>query len=202
MVEASLLETGVSWMSVFIAGYVATGRVPKKLGSAMAMTAPYELFKSHDGHVFIAAGNDRLFSRVCQGLGCPDMAFEPMFATNPARVANRSALRARISDATGTRKTAEIVAALRRAGAPCSELNDVSQMLAHEQVEAVEIVAPMPIADGPEHKVVALPLKANGKRSTAMRPSPALGEDTDRVLAQVGYDKTAIMALRALGVVG
>jgi crotonobetainyl-CoA:carnitine CoA-transferase CaiB-like acyl-CoA transferase len=202
MVEASLLETGVSWMSVFIAGYVATGRVPKKLGSAMAMTAPYELFKSHDGHVFIAAGNDRLFSRVCQGLGCPDMAFEPMFATNPARVANRSALRARISDATGTRTTAEIVAALRRVGAPCSELNDVSQMLAHEQVEAVEIVAPMPIADGPEHKVVALPLKANGKRSTAMRPSPALGEDTDRVLAQVGYDKTAIMALRALGVVG
>jgi crotonobetainyl-CoA:carnitine CoA-transferase CaiB-like acyl-CoA transferase len=201
MVEASLLETGVSWMSVFIAGYVATGRVPKKLGSAMAMTAPYELFESHDGHVFIAAGNDRLFSRVCQGLGCPDMAAEPMFATNPARVTNRLALRARIAAATGTRTTAAIVAALRQAGAPCSELNDVSQMLAHEQVEAVEIVAPMPLADGSDHKVVALPLKANGKRSTSLRPPPALGEDTDRVLARVGYDQAAILALRAQGVV-
>ncbi len=201
-VEASLLETGVTWMSVFIASYLATATLPKRLGSAMSMTAPYELFASADGHVFIAAGNDGLFERVCAGLGCPHLAADSRFRTNPLRVGNRAALHGVLSEVTLTLPTAEIVARLRRAGAPCSEMNDVSQMLAHEQVQASGIIADLPVEGAPGHKVVALPLKADGRRSGAMRAPPLLGEDTQAVLAGLGLSEDEIAGLRAAGAVG
>lgn len=202
IVEASLMETGITWMTVFVAGFLATGRMPKKLGSAMAMTAPYELFRSADGHVFIAAGNDGLFARVCSGLGTPGLAGDPLFRTNPDRVANREALRAAIEAVTSTLPTAVIVARLREAGAPCSELNDVSQMLGHDQVRAADIIVALPIENAPDHKVVALPLKAGGKRSRMMKAPPGLGADTASLLTDLGYAAGEIDRLRRAGIIG
>lgn len=202
MVEASLLDTGVSWMTVFVAGFLATKRLPQKLGSAVAMTAPYELFRSGDGQVFIAAGNDNLFRRVCDGLGDPALAQDARFATNALRVQNRPELRQAIEALTAGRPTVAICAALRRAGAPCSELNDVSQMMAHDQVAAAGMIADLPVENGPLHKVVATPLKADGRRSDALGAPPALGADTDQVLAAVGYGDTDIAALRHQGAIG
>ncbi len=201
-VEASLLDTGVNWMTVFVASYLATGTLPRKLGSAMAMTAPYELFHSADGHVFIAAGNDGLFRRVCEGLGDAALAQDARFLTNPLRVANREALRAAITALTSALPTKEIVARLRRAGAPCSEMHDVSQMLANEQVEASGMIAGMPIENAPDHKVVALPLRLDGKRSEAMRAPPGLGADTAAILAGLGITAEQEARLRASGIIG
>lgn len=201
MVEASLLDTGVSWMTVLVAGFLATGRVPKKLGSAVSMTAPYELYRSADGHVFIAAGNDNLFRRVCAGLGNPALAEDARFITNALRVENRSALRDAIEALSSDKPTVDIVAALRRVGAPCSELHDVSQMLAHEQVAASGMIVDLPLENGPQHKVVAMPLKAGGHRSAALVPPPALGADTDQVLAAAGFAAGDIAALRRQGAI-
>lgn len=202
LVEASLLDTGVSWMTVFVASYLATQRLPKKLGSAMAMTAPYELFRAADGYVFIAAGNDRLFGCVCDGLDAPELAQDERFGTNPGRVANRVELHGEIEMRTRKRPAAEIVASLRRLGAPCSELNDVSQMLSNEQVAASRIVENLPIAGVPHHKVVALPIKMAGGRSAAMNPPPSLGADTDAVLAELKLSPDEIGCLRNKNIVG
>jgi len=196
-VEASLLDTGVGWMSVFVSNFVASGVIPKKLGSAMAMTAPYELFPAADGMVFIAAGNDRLFARVCEGLGAPALSSDPRFITNPDRVRNRADLRAELSALVCTKPAAEIIAVLRAVGAPCSELNSVADMLEHEQVAAVEIVRPLPVADHTDHRVVALPVKIDGQRGARFDQPPELGADTGAVLAALGYDLQQIAALRA-----
>ncbi|MFG1374294.1 CoA transferase [Xanthobacter oligotrophicus] len=201
LVEASLMDTGINWMAVFIASFRATGNLPRKLGSAMAMTAPYELFPAADGHVFIAAGNDGLFARVCTGLGAPDLACDPRFATNPKRVENRVALRESLGAYTRARPAAEIVAGLRRAGAPCSELNTVADVLDHPQVRAAGIIASLPVAQAPDHQVVALPFKAGGRRSARYSPPPALGADTARVLSDLGYGAADVAAWRAAGIV-
>ena len=201
-VEASLMDTGINWMTVFVAGYLATGRLPAKLGSAMAMTAPYELFASADGHVFIAAGNDRLFGKVCAGLGCAGLAEDPRFVTNPLRVANRAALKAALEAVTASQSTTDIVAALRAAGAPCSEMNDVADMLGHAQVAAAGMIRDLPVDGAPQHRVVALPLKADGRRSGADAPPPALGAATHDVLAGLGYGAAEIRRLREQGVAG
>jgi crotonobetainyl-CoA:carnitine CoA-transferase CaiB-like acyl-CoA transferase len=201
-VEASLLDTGVNWMTVFVANYLATGKLPRKLGSAIAMTAPYELFHSADGHVFIAAGNDGLFRRVCEGLGDAALALDPRFLTNPLRVANREALHAAITTRTSVLPASEIVARLRRAGAPCSEMHDVSQMLGNEQIEASGMIAAMPIENAPDHKVVALPLKLDGKRGGAITPPPGLGADTAEILAGLGIEAEQVARLRESGIIG
>lgn len=82
-VGASLLETGLAWMAVPIANYLATGRLPRKMGSGMAMMVPYELYDTADGQVFIAAANDRLFARICDALRCPELARDPRLPTIP-----------------------------------------------------------------------------------------------------------------------
>lgn len=200
-VEASLLDTGVGWMSVFVSNYGASGELPKKLGSAMAMTAPYELFPASDGTVFIAAGNDRLFARVCQGLGAPALSADPRFRTNPDRVRNRVELHAEISALVRSKPVTKVVSLLRAAGAPCSELNSVADMLAHEQVEAAEIVRPLPVLNHPDHRVVALPVKIGGVRGSQFRQAPELGADTNTVLGDLGYDDHQLAAFRAAGAI-
>ena len=201
MVEASLLDTGLTWMSIVIAGYLATKQLPKKLGSAIAMTAPYELFRCADAHVFVAAGNNGLFARVCKALGRPELIEDPRFSSNSARVNHREELHATIEATTVRWQAAELLRALRENGAPCSELNNVAQALDEEQVKASEILFDLPTPAVPDLRVVALPIKAKGRRSDRKSPPPSLGADTEAVLSAIGYDERRIAMLRASGAI-
>jgi len=200
-VRASLLDTGLSWMTVFIAGYFATGNLPKKMGSAMAMTAPYELFRTQDGNIFIAAGNDRLFIKICDALGCAHLYQDPRFEINSRRVENRYELHDLMAEYTQRFSTAELVKTLRAVGAPCSELNDISQTLSHEQVAATGMIIDLPIEGIEQHKAVSVPLVAGGKRSEARNAPPALGAHTDQVLQAQGYTADEIADLRERAVI-
>jgi formyl-CoA transferase/CoA:oxalate CoA-transferase len=195
-VHASLLETGLSWMTVSVANYLATGKLPRKMGSAMAMMAPYELFDTADGKVFIAAANDRLFARVCGALGKPELAVDARFVGMSQRIANREALHTALEARTRLRSTAANVAALRSAGAPCSEMHDVAQVLAHEQIRAVGMLTDLPIAGAPEHKAMGLPINSQGRRGRTGQSPPALGVHTDEVLGALGLSAQELAELR------
>ena len=200
-VRANLLDTGLSWMTVFVASYLASGKLPSKMGSAMTMTAPYELFKTADGNVFVAAGNDRLFARVCGALGCEALASDERFATNSRRVAERTLLHELLERRTMAMTTASAIDTLRKVGAPCSELNNLAQVLSHEQVAATGMIAELPVDGAPQHKVVAIPITANGRRSSARAAPPVLGANTDQVLDDHGYSSEEIAQLREQAVV-
>jgi crotonobetainyl-CoA:carnitine CoA-transferase CaiB-like acyl-CoA transferase len=202
LVETSLMETGVNWMTVFAAGYFATGNVPKRMGSAMSITAPYELFPTKDGHVFIAAGNDRLFRLVCGGLGKPELADDKRFTTNPDRVQNRPALHEAIAKLTATQTAADVVAKLRKVGAPCSELNNIADVMANEQVQASGIVTPLPLDIAPDHRVLGLPMRIDGSRGVTPTPPPAMGANTEEILNELGYSPADLAKLRGNGAVG
>jgi crotonobetainyl-CoA:carnitine CoA-transferase CaiB-like acyl-CoA transferase len=201
-VEASLLATGMSWMTVMVASYLASGQLPRRMGTAMSIAAPYELFRTVDGSVFIAAGNDRLFAKVCEALDCTELAADPRFSANSDRVSNRAALHLALEARTSTRKADDCIKALRAVGAPCSEVHNVAQAIAHEQVQAAGMILDIPLPGAPQHKGVALPLSTQGKRSSAATPPPALGADTDAVLGTLGIDASDILRLRAAGVIG
>ena len=175
--------------------------MPKKLGSAIAMTAPYELFRCADAHIFVAAGNNGLFARVCKALGRPELIEDLRFANNTARVNHREELHAAIEATTIGWRAVELVRVLREYGAPCSELNNVAQALEEEQVRASEILFDLPTPGAPELRVVALPIKAKGKRSDRKAPPPGLGVDTEAVLTAIGYDESRIATLRAAGAI-
>ncbi len=186
-VNASLLETAMSWMTIFVASYFATGKLPRKLGSGVSMTAPYELFRTRDGYAFIAAANDRLFAKVCDALGAAGVRADPRFATNLDRTTHRQALHRALEESTLRLSTAEVIAKLRAVGAPCSEMNDVGQAVAHPQVQGLGMVAPLPRADMPQLKAVPLPLRADGERIGRLTPPPHLGRDTSAILTALGY---------------
>lgn len=195
-VQVSLLETSLSWMNALITAYAISGRPPARLGTQLANAAPYELFRSADGHVLIAAPNDRLFSSVCAVLGCSELTHDQRFAVNAVRLANRAALHTLIEEKTSRLPSVGLVDSLRAAGVPCGEMNSLERALRHPQVQAVGM-------QGDWHEpaslppLVELPLRMDGARSQARKAPPALGADTIDVLRESGFADEEIAQLRA-----
>jgi crotonobetainyl-CoA:carnitine CoA-transferase CaiB-like acyl-CoA transferase len=173
VVETSLYETALSFMTIPIANSMASGRVPGKSGSETPMLAPYRSYQALDRPVIIAAGNDNLFRRLAEVLGHPEWPSDPRFVVNKDRVANRVTLNEAIEEVVGTRPAAHWVAALERVGVPCSLVQDVGEVLAHPQTEALGILRSTP--DG-AMQLMGIPLRFDGERPDIKSAAPKLGE--------------------------
>jgi len=160
-VDTSLFETGLSWMTVPIGNAVASGKEPGKSGSETPMLAPYRAYMAQDRHIIIAAGNNNLFRRLAETLGHPEWSKDPRYAANSERVANREALNAMIEAVVRTRPSAHWMEALDAVGVPCAPVHQVSEVLAHPQTEALEMI----LSSGDPHLgLVATPLRFDGTR--------------------------------------
>lgn len=201
LVETSLYETAVNWIAYHVAGYLGTGEVPRPLGSALGMIAPYQAFPTRDGWIMIAAGNDRLFAALCGAVGTPELAEDPRFRTNPDRVAHREELAAAIAGRLVDGGTADWLDRLDRAGVPAAPVQDVAQVAAHPQTEALGILTPLQHATIPDLRLVAPPLSVDGERVRLRQAAPALGEHSAEVLAEVGYSAEEIERLLAAGII-
>lgn len=199
-VDTSLLETGMAWMTNPIANYSASGKLPRRMGSATAMLAPYEVFETADAHVFIGCGADRMFQKLAAALDAPGMAQDPRFARNADRVANRDALHEAIAAVTRARTTQAVVDTLRAAGVPVSAVNDLSRLQQDAQVQALALHQPLPTGEK-ELTAVGTPIRIDGQRSFAPHLSARVGEDTRAVLAAAGLAPEEISALAAAGAV-
>lgn len=200
-VQASLLETSLSWMNALIVAQAISGKMPQRMGTALANAAPYELFRVSDGHMMVAAPNDRLFALVCDALGLAGLAGDSRFTTNALRLANRAELHRLLEQATAKQTAGALVAALRERGVPCGEMNGFEQALTHPQVQAVGMTGPWHDGAGLP-PLVETPLRMNGQRSDARNAPPALGQDTHAVLLEAGWTEAEIAALRKGGVLG
>jgi crotonobetainyl-CoA:carnitine CoA-transferase CaiB-like acyl-CoA transferase len=200
-IDTSLLETGVAWMTNPIANYSASGKLPRRMGSATAMLAPYEVFETADAHVFIGCGADRMFQKLAAALGSTELAQDPRFARNADRVAHRDALHAAIAVLTRARSTQAVVDLLRAAGVPVSAVNDLSGLLQDAQVEALALHQAMPTESGAQLRAVGTPIRFDGERSFNPHLSHRVGQDTQAVLAAAGLGADEIAALAAKGAV-
>lgn len=202
-VDTSLLETGVAWMTNPIANYAASGQLPRRMGSATAMLAPYEVFETSDAHVFIGCGADRMFQKLAAALALPALGQDPRFVRNADRVLHRDALHAAIEAFTRTRSAAQVVERLRAAGVPVSAVNDLSTLLADEQVQSLGLHRSLP-ADTPSGQpltAVGTPIRIDGERFFDAHLSRSVGEDTRAVLQQAGLSHDEIASLALTGAV-
>lgn len=201
-IDLSLFETALWWLSYHLVGYFGSGVVPGHHGTGAAFIAPYEVLETAEGGLMVAAGNDGLYRALCEVLGCPELAADPRFVTNAERVAHRAELRALLEARLAARPAAEWEELLSARSVPASRIRTLDESAADPQAEAL---AMFPAVAHPliEHlRLVGSPLRADGTRPEPRSAPPLLGQHTDEVLAELGYDGAAVSALRAGGVVG
>lgn len=201
LVDLSLYETAVNWLPYQIAGTLGSGHVPRAMGTALGIIAPYQAFEASDGWVMLAAGNDRQFAALCEALGRPELADDPRFLANPNRVANRDALSAIIAERFRAEPAATWLERLAGVGVPAAPVQDVGQVVAAEQTAALGLLQPLPHPTIDDLRLVGLPISVGGERVPHRSTPPMLGENSAEILAEAGYADDEIDELRAAGVI-
>jgi crotonobetainyl-CoA:carnitine CoA-transferase CaiB-like acyl-CoA transferase len=180
IVDTSLYETALAWMSLPLSAYLADGELPARHGSGVAMIVPYQAFAAADGDIMVAAGNDNLFRRLGAAIGRPELAADPRFRSNADRVAHRAELVDILAAHFATAPVAAWAAKLDAAGIPNGPIQTIEQVVADAQTQALGMIQRHPES---ALALVGLPLSFDGKRPPFERAAPALGADTEAVFA-------------------
>lgn len=197
-IDLALLDVVVSTLANMNSNYLISGNVPKRMGNAHANLVPYQVFQTADGHIILAAGNDDQFRNLCRGSGCPGLADDPKYSTNPNRIRNRSELIPIIEKLMLQRRSHEWLTLLEKAKVACGPINNIAQALSNEQVLHREMVIDMPHPLADDLRQVGNPIKFS-KTPVKYRAPPTLGQHTAEVLRGLGLDETALENLSASG---
>lgn len=192
-IDIALADTQVSWLVNQGLNYLTSGKAPPRTGNQHPNIVPYQVFAVSDGHVIVAVGNDAQFKRFCEVIGQPELADDPRFATNEARLAHRDTLIPVLEQALAVRTKADIVAAMEAAKVPGGGINTLPEVFDSEQVKAREmkITMPHPLAGSGHVDLIGNPLKFSRTPVTYRRPPPICGEHTDEVLADLAQKSDA-----------
>jgi len=179
VVDASLFETALGWLTGHIAGFKFTGDLPSRERTGSRRLVPFQGFQTKNGTVIIAAGNDRLFAKLVAALGHPEWATEARFAKNAQRRANREELVMEMERVLTTRTKGEWIDILEEAGVPCAPIQDLREMLDEPQTEAMGLLQHVP---GLDLDLMSLPVSFDGRRPPVRRRAPTLGEHTKDIV--------------------
>ena len=200
--DLALLDSQIALLAYQNTNYFSTGTPPRRIGNLHPNIVPYQPFKTSDGDVIVACGNDNLYRKLCDMLGRPDLATDPRFATNGKRVENRTEMTRVLQEIFSTKTTKEWVAALEAAGVANGPINNLAQVFEEPQVKArgVKIELDHPVAG--KIPLVASPMRFSGTPIEYRNAPPVLGQHTDEVLGKVlGKSEAEIAKLKSDGIV-
>jgi formyl-CoA transferase len=189
-IDTSLFEGALALSIWETAELWGSGQVPQPLGSAHRLLAPYQALRTADGHLTVGANNQRLWERLCEVIGRPELPADPRFATNADRLARRDELAAELERTFAARSTDEWVDALIEAGVPCGPIHDYRQVFEDPHTQARE----MEVRVG-STRMLGIPVKLSDTPGAVRRAAPELGEHTAEVLREAGFSDAEIAAL-------
>lgn len=181
-IDIALVDAQIAWLINEGVNYLTSGQVPLRRGNAHPNIVPYDVYSTSDGHVILAVGNDSQFRRFAGFIGQPDLADDPRFATNPARLEHRVALDALLRPALSAYTSASVIAGLEALSVPVGPVQRLDQVFASGQVAARDMQISMAGAHG-DVGLIGNPLKLSGTPVTYRHAPPVFGEHTDRVKA-------------------
>jgi crotonobetainyl-CoA:carnitine CoA-transferase CaiB-like acyl-CoA transferase len=200
--DLALLDTQIAFLANQAMNYLATGEVPGRIGNAHPNIVPYQTFKTADGDIILACGNDNLFNKFCEVAGCQHLATDERFATNGKRVENRAVLTPLLAEVFAKRTTRDWVETLEAAGVPNGPINNLKQVFEEPQVIARGVKIELEHPSAGRVPLVASPMRFSATPLEYKRAPPTLGQDTDEILRDIlGMDAPAIAKLRQTKIV-
>ena len=200
-IDTSLLEAGIA-LSVWEATeYFAGSGIPRPVGSAHRLSAPYQAIRCADGFIVIGAANDRLFRRLCELLDHPEWIADPEFRDDTARVRHRDRLVSLIERETTGRSRHHWLTVLEANDIPCGPINTYEDTFRDEHVRSRQMVVETDHPTLGRIPTLGSPLKMSGTPATPGRRGPLLGEHTSEVLREAGYTDEELNGLRAAGAI-
>jgi crotonobetainyl-CoA:carnitine CoA-transferase CaiB-like acyl-CoA transferase len=200
-VDVSLLASTLALLVNQAQNAFVTGRSPGRRGNAHPNIVPYETFATTDGEIAVAVGSERQWPRFCEALGVAELATDPRFATNGDRVEHRDELRSLLTGRFERRTSAEWIAALDAADVPCGDINDVLAAFATPAARAARMRIAITHPKLGAVDQVGAPFTLSRTPPRVATAPPLLGEDSEAVLADLGYSGDEITRLRTSGVI-
>ncbi len=192
-VDVSMLDCQVAVLENAIARYVTSGAVPGPLGNRHPSITPFSAFTATDGHIIVGAGNERLWTKLCEVLERPDLEKDPRFDTNSNRTNNFRELHVILNDILKHKTIAEWMTILEAAGVPCAPINTVDKIVNDPQIKSRDMIVEVEHPVAGHLKMPGVPIKMSASPGEVKTPAPLLGQHTNELLQEMlGWDVKTI----------
>ncbi|MDR1241660.1 MAG: CoA transferase [Deltaproteobacteria bacterium] len=201
-VDVALVDSVVASLEIITQIYLTEGRIPQRIGNRYESVYPYDSFKTSDGSMVIGAGNDKLFSIVCDLMGKPELVNDERFNSNPNRVKNHAALKPIVEEWTKTMTAEEAVEKLLASGCPAAPINTIDKLVSCPHIAgAREMFVEVDHPKAGKMKITGSHIKFTDTRTSIRTPAPLLGQHTAEVFKQLlGFTDEQIAAYKEQGV--
>jgi crotonobetainyl-CoA:carnitine CoA-transferase CaiB-like acyl-CoA transferase len=201
LVDVSMLDSVAALLTYQGAAYFATGTSPMRMGNRHPTIVPYETYAASDGSFVLAVGNDSLWKTLCTAIGLPELIQDPRFTNNVGRVGHREELNQILASRFATAPRAHWLEVLNNAGIPCGSVRSVGETLEDSQLIERDMIVELQHRIAGAIRVVGTPIKLSETPGAIKTPPPVLGEHTELILKELGYDAAGIQELKSVGAI-
>ncbi|HTP63616.1 MAG TPA: CoA transferase [Burkholderiales bacterium] len=200
-VQSNLLQAALQLLDFQAARYTMKGEVPQQVGNDHPTSMPTSAYTTADGHMNVAATGTKMWQRVCESIGRPDLFEHPDFTSAEARAKNRKALNAELNKGFAKKTSAEWVEILNKGGVPCGPIYRMDEVFADPQVKHVQAAAEVESRRLGKLRIINQPVKLSRTPAKLVAASPERGEHTEEVLLELGLGMNEIVELKSKGIV-
>jgi formyl-CoA transferase len=199
-IETSLLQAQIFMLDFQAARWLMAGEVPKQAGNNHPTSAPTGVYRTSDGYINIATTGSKMWQRMCEALGAPELMQRPEYASAAERLRHRDELNADIEAVTAKHTSKKLVEKLNEAGVPTGPIYAINEVFADPQVQHLKIAQTVKAKDR-SVTLVGQPVTLSRTPSKLVAPPPRLGEHTNAVLKEFGFSAKQITELRRAGAI-
>ena len=188
LVDTALVDTTVGVLANQGLNFLASGKIPGRIGNAHPNIVPYQVFPVADGYIIIATGNDSQYVKLCGVLGAPELAKHPDYIDNKSRLANRAEIVGKLSALTATFKMQDLADELEAVGVPAGPINNLDNVFddPHVKHRGMKLNIKSDHAKAGAIPGIRTPVMIDGKPADSGNPAPRLGQHTIEILKEIG----------------